>query len=366
MKRILVISTFPAPYRVGVFNGLKKVYELDVFFERMTDDNRNAEFFSKKSENGYYLLSDESDRVVFEDCIKNIKRYDLVLGYDWYLKDALRLELKCLLYNIPYIVNCDGAFVKKSTNWKSFYRNCLKHLFISKAALCFSSGKSATEYYLHYGAKETRIVEHPFSSLYKKDILQKCIPIEEKARLKKELQLDPSRKMVLSVGQFIPRKGYTHLLNVWDEFDESYQLVLVGGGKEETLYKNIIREKNLNHVTLVGFKVKEELMRYYYAADLFVLPTLEDIWGLVINEAMSFGLPVISTNRCNAAIELIDESNGYVTEFDSEKDLAKGLEYCLKADCNKMGEQSLERIRNYTIEGVITSHLNSLKNVLGE
>ena len=60
------------------------------------------------------------------------------------------------------------------------------------------------------------------------------------------------------------------------------------------------RENDLTNVHFVGFKTKEQLEDYYRAADLFVLPTREDIWGLVVAEAMAYGLGVITTNRCNA------------------------------------------------------------------
>lgn len=64
-------------------------------------------------------------------------------------------------------------------------------------------------------------------------------------------------------------------------------LVIVGGGEEENQYRQYIADHNLENVQLVGFKQKEEIFEYYKAADLFVLPTREDIWGLVINEAMA-------------------------------------------------------------------------------
>ena len=65
------------------------------------------------------------------------------------------------------------------------------------------------------------------------------------------------------------------------------------------------------------------------AADAFVLPTREDIWGLVINEAMAYGLPVVTTDRCNAGLELIKNNvNGYVVHVDDKGELAKKLQKC--------------------------------------
>ena len=94
-------------------------------------------------------------------------------------------------------------------------------------------------------------------------------------------------------------------LEAWDkELDDKYNLVIVGGGQDEAQYRGYIKERGLKNVYLVGFKPKAEVFEYYKAADLFVLPTREDIWGLVINEAMAVGLPVVSTDMCVAATEL--------------------------------------------------------------
>ena len=104
---------------------------------------------------------------------------------------------------------------------------------------------------------------------------------------------------------------------------------------------------------------KEELVRHYKAADLFVLPTREDIWGLVINEAMAYGLPVITTDRCVAGLELVEEGvNGYIIPVEDEKALAKRIEACFASDYRAMGDKSLEKVRPYTIENMVKAHLN--------
>ena len=65
----------------------------------------------------------------------------------------------------------------------------------------------------------------------------------------------------------------------------------------------------------IDFLQTSELKQYYKLSDIFVLPTKYDVWGLVVNEAMSQGLPVISTSACVAAIELVSNGyNGYVID----------------------------------------------------
>ena len=76
-------------------------------------------------------------------------------------------------------------------------------------------------------------------------------------------------------------------------------------------YINYISEHQLTNVFFFDFMNKELLFKYYQISDLFVLPTREDIWGLVINEAMANGLPIITTDKCVAGKELIND-NGYI------------------------------------------------------
>ena len=81
--------------------------------------------------------------------------------------------------------------------------------------------------------------------------------------------------------------------------------------------------------------------------------------GLVINEAMAYGLPVITTDRCVAGLELVKEgANGYIVPTEDAHSLAEAIEKVLCSDLRKMGESSLEKIRPYTIENMVKVHID--------
>ena len=87
------------------------------------------------------------------------------------------------------------------------------------------------------------------------------------------------------------------------------------------------QEMRLDNWHFVGFKTKDQLSLWYLAADIFAMPTREDIWGLVINEAISVGLPVVSSNRCIAALEIVHPGiNGFVFE----NEYIEGMNKCIK------------------------------------
>lgn len=358
--KILAFADFPSPYRVEVFKGLAKEYDMLVVFDKMSDQNRNAAWFCKNKGLNSISLLEEAGRMQFEKELKQIKKYDLVLAYDYHIKNAIRLEIDCIKNKVPYIMNLDGAFIRKN-----FIKNIIKRYLVTHAAGYFASGNHAAEYFKYFGADENKIYYHPFTSLHADEVLKEPLSETEKTRYKKKLGVDKS-KMVLTIGQFIHRKGFDVLLEAWNkELDESCSLVIVGGGEEENQYRQYIADHNLENVQLVGFKQKEEIFEYYKAADLFVLPTREDIWGLVINEAMACGLPVISTNMCLGAVELIENGiNGYIVPVNNSNELTEAMKKLLCVDSSVIGIVNLQKITNYTYENVIKSHIQAINELV--
>ncbi len=351
MKKILVISSYPAPYRVAVFRGLAQWYQMDIFFEFIQDQNRSAEWFVQSEE--FKVLNTLENKAAFDHCLKHLTEYDLVLAYDYNNRNAGRLVRVCIRKKVPYIINCDGAFIKP--HW---LKDIVKRYYISHAAGCFASGYHAEKYFLHYGATPEKIHYHHFTSMTEADVESAGICSDDKQKLRSELGLSDI-PTVLTIGQFIPRKGFDLLLQAWKEVPQPAQLVLVGGGDLEETYRQQICQLGLENVHIVGFMKKEDVFRYYHASDVFALPTREDIWGLVINEAMACGLPVIGTDRCIAAMELIRSGeNGYVVPVESVTPLAEAMTRILQdpALASKMSRNNLEKIRSYTLERIAESH----------
>ena len=171
------------------------------------------------------------------------------------------------------------------------------------------------------------------------------------------------KKIAITVGQFIHRKGFDVLLNAWAKCDKEYELYIIGATPTKE-YLDIKEKLHLENVYFEGFKTKEELNCYYQAADLFVFPTREDIWGLVVNEAMANGLPVITTDKCVAGLELIKNGeNGYIVPTENQDELAKRINELLSNDwlLENMAKDNLQKIRRYTVEKMANVHASILK-----
>ena len=363
---LLILTYISAPYRVEVFNELGKYYDVTVLFERNNDFNRPKEWFPKKFENFIgHLLCDDSQKTKQE--IKNIekrmysKEYDLVILYEYSTPKAIEYAIICQILEIPYFINCDGSFINKN-----FIKGLIKRFSIRSASGYFASGKMASGYLEYFGAKKDIIHYHPFTSLYCKDIFSNVCDQQEKQQLRSELKLT-GNKIAITVGRFIPSKRIDVLINAWARFSDDFQLIIAGSGDLEFEYLNQINRLNLHNIILPGFLEKEILFKYLRASDLFVLPTETDTWGLVINEAMACGLPVVTTKMCIAGIELVrDWENGFLVPVGDSNALFDVMNNILTDDNLRlrMAKNALKTIQPYTYENVAKSHINSIEGFL--
>lgn len=360
--KVLFLTNLPSPYRVDFFNELAKKCELTVSYEVKLVAHRNIKW--KNSEpviykeiylNSFRLMK---KNICFEilQILKN--KFDCII-IGGYSTPTVMLAIEYMRLNkIPFWLEVDGGFIKDD---KKLVYQLKKHL-ISSANGWFSTGKYTTNYLLHYGALKNNIVEYSFTSLKKKDLLKEPPTIETKAFLRKKLGLHGSH-IIVSVGQFIFRKGFDLLIKALANCPKEYHLYIIGDEPTKE-YLELKETLQLDNLHFVGFKSKPELKEYYMAADLFVLPTREDIWGLVINEAMSNGLPVITTDHCIAGLELIKNGlNGFIVPVNDYVQLTKRIIQILSdsKQLKRMSMKSLISIHSYTIENMSDQHLNALK-----
>lgn len=131
-------------------------------------------------------------------------------------------------------------------------------------------------------------------------------------RSAQRLALGLSGTVFLLVGRALPLKGFENFLQAWSllpaELHSQISAVFVGDGEYLPSLKALVADRGLNNVSFVGAKTSDELARFYAAADIFVFPSLVDVWGLVVNEAMCFGLPILASQYAGASQALISNS----------------------------------------------------------
>ncbi len=361
--KVLFLTNYPSPYRVDFFNMLGQHVDLTVAFtEKPEEQSHRSEKWFNKDYSGFHavFLIEKlhiSKLTVCKDVIPLLhNQFDFIIlggyssGTQMFAIEYMRAK------KIPFVIEADGGIIEKESKIKCWIK---RHL-IGSAVAWLSSGKQATSYFLHYGAKSERIFLYPFSSLKEIDI--KSAKMTEESNNSKQFARMTLRiqepRMILFVGQVIYGKGIDLLLQAAKNLPDDIAVMIVGGKPSEE-YLSLKHELNLNHVYFEDFKEKQDLAQYYMAADLFVMTTRKDVWGLVINEAMSYGLPIVSTDRCVAAMELVENNvNGLIVPADDIDALAKGIMHVLSADLREMGRQSVQKISGYTIEKMVEAHVD--------
>ena len=364
MKRVLFLTSYASPSRVRFFDELAKDAEVTVLVcqQRKDTAHRDAKWFEKGQGrfHGVQLkktLGSGRKTLCLSVCKWLKREYDAIIVCGYSSPTMILAMLWMRLKGIPFTMEIDGGLVRAENRLKYAFKRFLVRL----PNRWLSTGKVPTRFLVHYGADPAQITEYPFSSLSEQDILSAPVEPEEKQTLRADLKI-PEKHMVLSIGQFIHRKGFDVLLKAAQSLDADTGIYIVGGEATEE-YLTMRRELGLEErVHFLGFKPREELANYYRAADVFVLPTREDIWGLVINEAMAYGLPIVTTDRCVAGVELVENGvNGYIVPVEDEKTLADSLTRVLSGDTAAMGRASLEKIRGYTIENMAKAHVAFLQ-----
>ncbi len=362
MPRILFLANVPSPYRVAFFDEMSRFCQLTVLYQLHASAERDKKWTAQQ-QGSYETVflkgrSTDVDKAICPGVLPWLtKDWDAIIISGNSSPTELLAIFWCKVRRIPYCLEADGAFVKTGGGPKEW----LKAQSIRGARLYLSTCRELDRYYLHYGATQEALRRYHFSSLRESDILPAPISLEEKQQYRKKLQI-PEEKMILSIGQFIPRKGFDILLGAVNTLDKHIGVYIVGGEPTEE-YMTYARENDLTNVHFVGFKTKEQLEDYYLAADLFVLPTREDIWGLVVAEAMAYGLGVITTNRCNAGLELIKNGeNGYLVPSENVHALRGAITEAIP-NTAALGAAALQSIRPYTIETMAADHLRILADL---
>ena len=363
MVKVLYVTNLPAPYRIDFLTLLAQQVDLTVLYERKSASNRDDKWFSQTQKRPFreiYLdgRSFGAENTLSLGIVRHLRHnsYDEIVLSN-YNSPAVMLAISYLKRKKrPFWLNCDGMLPKPASGR---IKEGLKRRLISSASGWISTGKVTSRELIRYGADPARIRVCPFSSIHESEVLP-APPDRDAAKRRLGLA---DETVLLYVGQFIHRKGLDLLIPAFETLcaaqkDRKLRLLLVGGKPEQLQDLGIGRLPD--RVRCVPFLTKQELSAYYAAADLFVLPTREDIWGLVVNEAMAFGLPVVTTDRCGAGLELVEPGkNGFLVPAGSVDALAEAIQNGLMLpDAATAAKNTAAR---YTIEAMANATARLLR-----
>ncbi|NBD32732.1 MAG: glycosyltransferase [Cyanobacteria bacterium] len=199
-------------------------------------------------------------------------------------------------------------------------------------------------------AESTKVFAQPYE-------IPAAASLLDKEKIRELPSISYKQPVFLFVGRIIPRKGLHFLLEACTTLKKqgyrNYTLLIVGEGQQRPELEAFCKKNNLEHcVKWIGKVDYQDIGNYFQAADVFILPTLEDTWGVVILEAMLFGKPILCSRGAGSSELIINGENGYVFDPKNRKELAQFMAKFIENPSliSVMGIASQQQIVNYTPE----------------
>jgi glycosyltransferase involved in cell wall biosynthesis len=338
MTRVLLISEIPTPYRMPAFERIAAHPEIDlhVLFCARSEPDRPWRLESDYSFS-YEVLAGISptwrtkrDTFVYEinpsilRLLRNRPHDVLVVsGYSVFAEQAALLWAR--LTSRPYVLLSESHLGKPRSGWKPLVKRLVLPRILSHAAAGLATGSAAVNYLAHYGIPRDRIRIFPNTidvAGYRK--------AADEARSRRRDVLDAfdlPEKFILYVGRLVERKGILDLVDAHAALPTDVPpLVIVGDGPLAAALVGRAR------VHTLGFVAPSELPRIYGVADLAVVPSHDEPWGVAVNEALAAGVPVVASDAVGAAVDLVQDGiNGLTYPAGDLAALAAALESALAA-----------------------------------
>jgi glycosyltransferase involved in cell wall biosynthesis len=234
-------------------------------------------------------------------------RPDVVLLPGWNCRGLVRALLACNKRGIPVLYRGDTTLWQKPRGLRGLPWSRKNHYLLHRFSGFLAVGKRARIYLRENGIAEERIVDSPHAvdgARFRRDAGDALRPAG-KARLRADLGLRPTDFVVLFVGKLEPRKNPEAAVRAVAEMGGDVVLAVCGAGELEASCRKLATEVGARVVWL-GFRNQSELPRIYAAADVLVLPSISETWGLAVNEAMAVGTPCVVSDAVGCAPDLIE------------------------------------------------------------
>lgn len=325
--RLLFLTVIPSPYQQELFNALNCSEEFDISVRYYSDVASDRKW--ERTQLADYEKVMPVTRLPFvkfrlavnSGLINEIRNADadLVIVSDYSFVSA-----QIAMWYLAFKGKKWIYWGEKPGMRRNLFRNILRPLLMlpiqySAAAVC-AIGSRAESYYFTWLHGKKMVFNIPyFCDLH---------PFQAAEKIRHD------RINLLYSGQFIERKGVDTLLNAFALIaDECPDLDLImAGGNAEDIDPDLIPDRLKDRIQFAGFVQPGDLPGLFARADIFVLPSRYDGWGVVINEALGAGLPVIASDATGAAQDLvIHDENGYIFPAGDTHELAACIRKLVKS-----------------------------------
>ena len=321
--KVALITNIVSPYRIPLFNWISKNGNFDFKVIALAESEKNREWriakedieFDYQTLPGWDTLIRGKKREIpihlNRGLFKVLWQYnpDIVItsGYDslafW------QAFLYCKIFRKKYIL-WNGTTSLSARSIRGV-RGLLKKIIITGAEKYIAYGTKAKEYLEKFGADQKDIYIST-NTVDVRGIQDKVLLYRNSKGFLEERKKYP-KILFLYVGQLIKRKGVGQVLSALNILkDPEIGFMIVGSGPEKKKLEDFCVRNRMKNVFFEGFHQPKELPKYYALADIFILPSFQEVWGLVINEGLASGLYVLCSKYAGAGYNLINGNNGKI------------------------------------------------------
>ncbi|SRR6266542_2771516 len=380
MYKLAILNTHPIQYFAPLYRRLAHEPDIDltVYFcsrqgaEEYFDPGFGTKFkWDRPLVDGYHhcFLTNARRRnevagfwsLINWEIIKELwrNRYDALLVNGHSYATYLIAIFAAKLMMIPVFMRCDTHLSLPRSPIRRLIRKPLMRFFYNRVVTaCLSIGTANREFYSYHGVSKSRLFSVPFV-VDNKDFTMPSATSDERAGLRAEIGLPGEKVVALFVSKLLPGKRPMDLLLAFERLgagSSEAALAFVGSGEQEQALRDHIASQQIQNIYFFGFRNQSELRKFYSAADLFVFPSERESWGLVLNEAMCAGLPVIVSHAVGSGADLVQAGqNGFLFEAGNVDELTNCLRELLKSpDLRmRMGTRSREIIKDWDLESCV-------------
>jgi glycosyltransferase involved in cell wall biosynthesis len=378
MKMLVIHQFFWAHYKAKIYTELQKVVDKHPKDELLVLQTALNEFTRAKIGSIDYSIHQYNVKVLFEDFYENTTIWQRtkksihwvnkfkpdVVNLPGYYEPAMNLVLfYCRLRGIKVVISADSTEGDNANVW---WREAIKRFIVTKAQGFFCYGSKSAEYIYKLGMKPKHILvannavdNKRVESVYKEEIFDRKLN-KEKYNLRKY--------NFIYVGRLISVKNLDNLLAAYKPLaDTEWGLIILGDGSEEEKLKQYVADNHLDGVRFIVGQAWYDVPKILALGDVFILPSYSEPWGLVVNEAMACGMPVIVSNKCGSAYDVVKEDqNGYTFDPYNVEELTNVFNKFVEEPDKivPFGKMSKEIIKRFSPEQVAEEMYEGFKKVV--
>jgi glycosyltransferase involved in cell wall biosynthesis len=294
--------------------------------------------------------------------------FDAVLIQGW----ARFTDWLCLctafISGIHVLLRGDTNLLPTLPQWKSVIKRAVLTRIFERVSAFLAIGRFNARFYEAYGVPKEKIFHVPYAVNNDFFISKANELFPKKIELKKKFGIPENLPVILFTGKLTSVKRPMDLLQAYADLSKEIKcaLIFVGNGPLRDQLEAYMEEQDLQHVYFTGFQNQTELSRFYIIADIFVLPSGFEPWGLVINEAMCFSLPIIVSDQVGARGDLVCEGlNGFAYSTGDVMALASRLKLLLTDETLrvKMGDASFKIIKDWSVYENVNGCLRIMRSL---